>query len=407
LAVKNKEKKPTFLALYMVKRLKNNNCKTNASTSINSASFARQHKPCAVAYAALLCCLAGLGSQGMAHADPYVEAGKLGDAASWRSTEFKADWGLGAMQADAAYAAGYTGKGVKLGVFDQWVYAKHPEFASPDKVVNLVVEGIRAYTDPDMVVKAGDAFRHDGTPLKDGAGNLLSHGVLVAGIAAGNRDGGPMHGVAFNSQILGIESGDSGPPGPLDGNILSYDGGVYKANWDALVGSGARVINNSWVIGLGEKYTKGGSDPAFPNFTVSAAQGQFDEIKPILGTPAGGAYQGAINTARSGVLTVFAAGNVGNLNNPDAMVGLPNFVPDIAPNWLTVVALQKNANTASPDSYTMASYSSRCGYTASFCVSAPGTNIYSSTIEGTSLENLKIGYYSANGTSMAAPPCIG
>lgn len=75
-----------------------------------------------VPYGALLCCLASLGT---AQAAPYVETGKLGDAASWRSNEFKADWGLGAVHADAAYAASYTGKGVKLGIFDQPVYAQH------------------------------------------------------------------------------------------------------------------------------------------------------------------------------------------------------------------------------------------------------------------------------------------
>ena len=39
------------------------------------------------------------------------------------------------------------------------------------------------------------------------------------------------------------------------------------------------------------------------------------------GTKPGGNYQGAIDAARSGVVTIFAAGNDGNLNNPDAMAG--------------------------------------------------------------------------------------
>ena len=40
--------------------------------------------------------------------------GNPGDPASWRSDEFNADWGLGAMGADYAYARGLTGKGVRL-----------------------------------------------------------------------------------------------------------------------------------------------------------------------------------------------------------------------------------------------------------------------------------------------------
>ncbi|TFZ33236.1 autotransporter domain-containing protein, partial [Pseudomonas syringae] len=101
---------------------------------------------------ALACCLATLG---VAHAAPYVEAGQAGNVASWRSAEFNADWGLGAINADQAYAAGYSGKDIKLGIFDQPVYAPHPEFDSPNKVVNLVTSSIREYTDPYIPVQAG------------------------------------------------------------------------------------------------------------------------------------------------------------------------------------------------------------------------------------------------------------
>ncbi|MBH2845956.1 autotransporter outer membrane beta-barrel domain-containing protein [Serratia marcescens] len=346
----------------------------------------------------MLICLTAIGG---AQASSYIENGKTGDPASWRSSEFNAEWGLGAIHADQAYAAGYTGKGIKLGIFDQPVYAKHPEFAGENKVINLVTEGIREYTDPYIPVKKGDAFRYDGTPSVDSDGTLGSHGTHVGGIAAGSRDGGAMHGVAFNAQIISAENGD---PGPEDGIILGNDGAVYQAGWDALVASGARIINNSWGIGITEKFDEGGYDPAYPHFTVNDAQKQFDQIKQILGTKPGGAYQGAIDAARSGVVTIFAAGNDGNLNNPDAMAGLAYFVPEIAPNWLSVASLQDPTNTGD---YSISTFSSRCGYTASLCVSAPGTRVYSSVIEGTSVENLTTGYAKYSGTSMAAPHVAG
>ena len=349
-------------------------------------------------WSAVLFCLAAIGG---AQAAPYVESGKPGDPSSWRSNEFNAEWGLGAIHADQAYAAGYSGKGVKLGIFDQPVYAKHPEFASQGKVINLVTTGIREYTDPYIPVKKGDVFRYDGTPSVDSDGTLGSHGTHVGGIAAGNRDGGEMHGVAFNAQIISAENGD---PGPEDGIILGNDGAVYQAGWDALIASGARIINNSWGIGITEKFDQGGKDPAYPHFTLADAQKQFDQIKQILGTKAGGAYQGAIDAARSGIVTIFAAGNDYNLNNPDAMAGLAYFVPEIAPNWLSVASLQDPSNTGD---YSISTFSSRCGYTASFCVAAPGTKVYSSIIEGNSVDNLTTGYAKYSGTSMAAPHVAG
>ncbi|PAU58565.1 autotransporter serine protease [Pseudomonas sp. PICF141] len=350
---------------------------------------------------ALLCALATLGT---AHAAPYVENGRTGDPDSWRSTEFNADWGLGAINAQQAYAAGYTGKGVKLGIFDQPVYALHPEFSGANKVITLVTRGIREYTDPYIPVKAGDAFLYDGSPSVGSNGKLGAHGTHVGGIAAGSRDGGPMHGVAFGAQII---SADNGDPGPEDGIIRGNDGAVYKAGWDALIASGARIINNSWGIGITDRFDLGGRDPAYPHFTVQDAQLQFNEIQTLLGTKPGGAYDGAIAAARSGIVTIFAAGNDYNLNNPDAIAGLGYFVPEIAPNWMTVAALQRNPDTGSPDPYNISTFSSRCGYTASFCVSAPGSRIYSSIISGTNTNDLTTGYANYNGTSMAAPHAAG
>ncbi|MBE0833949.1 autotransporter domain-containing protein, partial [Escherichia coli] len=57
----------------------------------------------------------------------YVEAGRPGDPASWRSAEYQQDWGLERMRADQAYAAGFDGQGVKIGEMDSGFDPSHPD----------------------------------------------------------------------------------------------------------------------------------------------------------------------------------------------------------------------------------------------------------------------------------------
>lgn len=58
------------------------------------------------------------------------------------------------------------------------------------------------------------------------------HGTHVAGIAAAKRDGGGMHGVAFDADIIGTKLNDYG----------------NRNGREELIQSAARVINNSWGL---------------------------------------------------------------------------------------------------------------------------------------------------------------
>ena len=58
----------------------------------------------------------------------YTEAGVSGNTSSWESAEYKKDWGLVSMNASTAYALGFNGSGVKIGVMDSGVLLSHPEF---------------------------------------------------------------------------------------------------------------------------------------------------------------------------------------------------------------------------------------------------------------------------------------
>ncbi|WP_232807660.1 S8 family serine peptidase, partial [Serratia surfactantfaciens] len=350
---------------------------------------------------ALVCCMA---LAGYAQAATYIENGQAGDPASWRSAEFNANWGLGAIHADEAYAAGYTGKGQKVGIFDTPVN-HHPEFAGDGKLINVVTEGYRAYTDPHRPgINAGDRFYFDGTFHFYSGATLSNHGVHVAGISAANRDGTGMHGVAFDSQVISVDNDNDGP---AYGEFLGLDGAVTNAGWQAMIKSGARVINNSWGVSIPDFLSDGGRDPNALHFELKDAQEQFDQVKPLLGSLAGAGYQGAIDAARKNILVLFAAGNDGNYNQPDVISGLAYFVPDIAPNWLSVASVAQDAASSNSVPYTISSFSSRCGYTASFCVSSPGSKIYSTVANGSDPAHLVSDYGNKNGTSMATPHVTG
>ncbi|WP_239061277.1 S8 family serine peptidase, partial [Serratia marcescens] len=352
---------------------------------------------------ALVCCMA---LAGYAQAAPHEVNGQAGDPASWRNAEFNANWGLGAIHADEAYAAGYTGKGQKVGIFDTPVN-RHPEFAGDGKLINVVTEGYRAYTDPHRPgINAGDRFYFDGTfHFYSGSQGMLSnHGVHVAGISAANRDGVGMHGVAFDSQVISVDNDNDGP---AYGEFLGLDGAVTNAGWQAMINNGVRVINNSWGVSIPDFLSDGGRDPNALHFELKDAQEQFDQVKPLLGSLAGAGYQGAIDAARKNILVLFAAGNDGNYNQPDVISGLAYFVPDIAPNWLSVASVAQDAASTNSVPYTISSFSSRCGYTASFCVSSPGSKIYSTVANGSDPANLVSDYGNKNGTSMATPHVTG
>ncbi|MEP7453673.1 autotransporter domain-containing protein [Phyllobacterium sp. SB3] len=320
---------------------------------------------------------------------------------SWRDdAEYNGNDVLKAFNADAAYAMGFTGEDTKLGVIDQPVYAAHSEFAGDGKMTFVKTEGTRLYTDPYIPVKAGDPFVADGRQFIDGYGGISSHGTHVAGIAAANRDGKGMMGVAFDTSIFAASNYDAGPE---DGVVLGNDGAVYGAAWDAMINSGVSIITDSWGIGLSSS-----------SWTYAEAYGQYQEIEQILGKPEGGAYNGAIKAAESGIVVEFSAGNDGGLE-PDAFAGLAAFRPELEKNWLTTMSVV--ADAANPDGYSRSGFSSICGYSKYHCVAAPGSNINSGVPVGdiTGLNpgdviddsKLTSGYEKLSGTSMAGPAATG
>jgi len=285
----------------------------------------------------------------------YLESGKPGDASSWRSAEFLRDWGLDRMHADQAYAAGITGKGVKIGALDSGFDAAHPEFAS-DRYHPVLSSG--SYVD-------GSPFSVNGTlnPNND------SHGTHVVGTMGASRDGTGMHGVAFNAQIYvgNTNKNDSFLFGP------NPDPRYFKAAYDALADAGVRAINNSW-----------GSQPPDVSYRtladLHAAYAQHWNKGTWL--------DAAADVSRRGVINVFSAGNSG-YPNASVRSALPYFQPDLEGHWLAVSGLDQS----NQQKY------NQCGLAKYWCITTPGAKIDSTVPDG--------GYAIKSGTSMAAPHATG
>ncbi|MFW9082498.1 autotransporter domain-containing protein [Pseudomonas sp. P2757] len=285
----------------------------------------------------------------------YLETGKPGDAASWRSAEFLRDWGLSRMQAEQAYAAGITGKGVKIGALDSGFDAAHPEFAS-DRYHPVNASG--SYVD-------GSLFSVNGTlnPNND------SHGTHVVGTMGASRDGAGMHGVAYNAQIYvgNTNKNDSFLFGP------NPDPRYFKAAYDAMADAGVRAINNSW-----------GSQPPDVSYRtladLHAAYAQHWNKGTWLDV--------AADVSRRGVINVFSAGNSG-YPNASVRSALPYFQPDLEGHWLAVSGLDQS----NQQKY------NQCGIAKYWCITTPGAKI-DSTIPGG-------GYAIKSGTSMSAPHATG
>lgn len=273
---------------------------------------------------------------------------------------------LDIINAAGAYAQGYTGKGVTVGVTDAGIVNfSHPEFSG----------------------KTGSGVVFDGLESSDVplTWEEIRHPTHVAGIAAADKNGFGMHGVAYDADIAGSSA------------IGHYYGGLRFESCSSfydyyLTNPDIKIINNSWGSSL---YLLDEKD-----FNEGIAYFQSDIASFEI--------EKAVNNDK---LLVFSAANSGHLtaaleNNLDILIGDKAFNDNI----ITVTAAKANSfkknNNGGFDveSDAIAIFSDLAMYNEDTTLSASGWNINSANADFAASGE----YYSSSyGTSMAAPIVTG
>lgn len=273
---------------------------------------------------------------------------------------------LDIINAAGAYAQGYTGKGVTVGVTDAGtVNFSHPEFSGKTGS-NVVFDGLESTEVPLTWAE-------------------LMHPTHVAGITAADKNGFGMHGVAYDadvasSSVMGHYYGGGG----FESSSSFYDN--YLTNPDI------KIINNSWGTNL---YLLDKKD-----FNEGIEYLQSDDS--VI------AIEKAVNNNK---LLVFSAANSGHLtagleSNLDILTGDKAFNDNI----ITVTAAKANSFTKNRNSGfdvqsdAIAIWSDLAMYNEDTTLSAPGWNINSAYAD---FEASGEYYRYDSGTSMAAPMVTG
>ena len=383
----------------------------------------------------------------------YTETGILGNTSSWESDEYKKDWGLTSMNASTAYALGFDGSGVRIGVMDSGVLLSHPEFGGGR--INIVKssgvydkDGMR-YPDTkygNSPFKAGSSSEYDETnkgEFKKGekfdidgswqAGVNDSHGTHVSGTMAASRDGNGMHGVAYKSNLYSANTG--GNDGMTYGPNQDYN--FFLKGYNALADAGVRVINNSWGSNRKVNSAYSGATGYKPSSGLRHINEYNTNIRDTISvTETNNAkdhmYLKDLNAAKKAyyqfvtkgeksfidaayevavkrqVIQVFTAGNRSLMAESFTRAALPYFRPDAEKYWVHVTGQNgtwgypngSNANGEVSDAQRF----NLAGNSKWWTIAAPAADIYSSTVN---LKTKKASYASWGGTSMAAPHVSG
>ncbi|HLL12904.1 MAG TPA: hypothetical protein VK570_17715, partial [Rubrivivax sp.] len=336
------------------------------------------------------------------------DPGTLGNPASWRTPEFLRSWGLTSIGAEFAYARGFSGAGINIGMVDSGYFTAHPDLvASRYTPVNV-----------GSVPGAWNPAYND------------NHGTAITGLVGGARDGNTadplnFHGVAFNSRvfvgntgktdaaIFGIPQATQTPSQTID---QAHIANVYRT-LNAV--PNIRMIGTSW-----------GSQPNTEQYATFRPQTGNDIYGNTLmiGTTgvarAGmfGAWEflsrndtwmsGALHAWASGTAIQISAGNTG-YGNASPRSGAAYFRPELEGLWTAITGVRETLTIngvevgmrLNPDGSVRvpgAQLYNQCGIAKWSCVSAPSLGTATSRVQV--INGVPVGNYATtSGTSAAQP----
>lgn len=350
---------------------------------------------------------------------------------SFETSEYQKDWGLTAMHASKAYALGFNGDGVAVGVMDSGALLNiHPDLTG-DRFRVSEAKGNYGSTGnryPQAVDKDKGNFGKPYNPetkfdidgnWKEGVND--SHGTHVTGTVGGNRDGSEFHGVAWGSNIIVGNTGatDNNNYGPFqDYTYFQEAWGDLAEKVAAANGTRGGVINNSWgtntrVVDQKDKghdgyntgvhlnvNTEAETDYEFMLFAKRYGQDSFNEVADDgIVDDKSFVYAAYKAVKDKNIVQIMTTGNR-DMKNPYYRALYPLYNPAAEKHWIAVAGLKKGSKAGS---YELIKNFNEAGQGKWWTVAAPGNGIYSSTTD----DHGNPGYASWGGTSMAAPHVAG
>ena len=260
---------------------------------------------------------------------PPATVAPVAGADAFRTTEYNRMGALDAIRAADAYALGYTGAGVTIGIIDF-----NFELASPE--VNYTADSRDANAQAAALYQAqtGEA------PSTD------HHGHAVAATAAARKNDVGIHGVAFDASVLAVDYFSD-----VNESQVTQGGVLYHVSdpWTYITSHGSRIINISFGY----------------------------EASDVISNPprVSEAYVLAPSTAAvaNGALVVSSAGNAGGANASQSNLDMISDlrlagVLDRGPGALIVAGAVDGNNQ-------IASFSDRAGSAMNYYMVAPGTSL--------------------------------